>query len=341
MPVTRSTFAGSWPDVGVLPDGRVVLTHLNRRADPPALTCVIDGGRAWQVPLIESGLYQRMAVSPSGRVLCAWQGVSGVLWVSVDGGLPVPYGRTYGQNCVGVYWDGETPRVVVQRTATRLDTLTADLSTPSVADSQIIPATSQGLRDVRPDGTIILGDAAMRTTIAGWLLSQPMTRGVWTVGQTDPPAIRVARTDRPYVTTLIPGDAYEPHLAVWGETVYACARTPVGVVLAVLTPPYPAHEPFGVVVPPPVPVPPPPAPVPPVVVRPTPMFPTDAELIDFTDRLETLYRDTLQRGPEPTHVDALGRGRWTYDYAQHRQAGLSHNKAWAKVAAAIDAAIGR
>lgn len=69
-------------------------------------------------------------------------------------------------------------------------------------------------------------------------------------------------------------------------------------------------------------------------------FPTDAEFIDFTDNLEVLYRDTLQRGAEPTHVDALGRGRWTYDYAQHRQAGLTHAAAWAKVESTIRAIAG-
>ena len=82
---------------------------------------------------------------------------------------------------------------------------------------------------------------------------------------------------------------------------------------------------------PPTPKPPtPPAPVPPVE-RPAPMFPTDDELTDFTNRLEAKYRDELHRAPVATAVDPLGRGRWTYDYALHRQAGQSHNAAWDKV----------
>ena len=64
-------------------------------------------------------------------------------------------------------------------------------------------------------------------------------------------------------------------------------------------------------------------------------FPTDAEFTDFTTRLEAIYRDEMGRPAETTHVDPLGRGRWTSDYVLHRQHGLSHNKAWAKVDAEI------
>ena len=64
-------------------------------------------------------------------------------------------------------------------------------------------------------------------------------------------------------------------------------------------------------------------------------FPSDAEFTDFTAKLEAIYREEMGRTAEDTYVDPLGRGRWTYDYAIHRQAGLSHAAAWAKVDAEI------
>lgn len=79
-----------------------------------------------------------------------------------------------------------------------------------------------------------------------------------------------------------------------------------------------------------------PVPIPAPTPRPTPMVPTDAEMVDFTARLEAVYRDTLGRSTELTHVDGLGRSLWPYRYAVHRQQGLSHNKAWAKVQEAIN-----
>lgn len=238
---------GSWPDIGVLPDGRVVLTYLNRKLDPPALTCEIAGVRAWQVQLPEGGLYQRMAVSPSGRIICAWQGGgTGLLTVVIDGGVAKTYGPTKGQNVCGCYWIEQDAVVVVQRTSTTFDRLLVPSGT--LLERLTVPATSQGVRDVLPDGLIILGDAARSLRLHGWALLQPMTRGLWTVGQAEPPAaIRLAGPDRVFVA--IPGDGYEPHVAVSGDTVYVCARTHKGAALAVLQPPYPAHEPPVVDVP--------------------------------------------------------------------------------------------
>ena len=92
-------------------------------------------------------------------------------------------------------------------------------------------------------------------------------------------------------------------------------------------PPIPPVEP---------PIPPPTEPIPPIPpTRPPVAFPSDAEFTDFTAKLEQLYAGEMQRPAETTHVDPLGRGRWTYDYALHRQAGLSHVAAWAKVDAEI------
>ena len=338
MPLTSRPFSGSWPDVGVLADG-VVLSFLNRRADPPQLTRVIAGIITTVTPLPEGGLYQRLAVSLSGRTLCAWQGAStGLATIALDEAKPQSRGRTYGQNCVGVVWAGDEPRLVVQRTATSYEVVQAE--TGDVISRFSMAPTSQGFRDVLPDGTPILGDAALRRTMYGWLFSQPQTRGPWTVGQTDPAAIRLARQDRVYVTTAIPGDAYEPHLAVAGDKVWVCARTPAGVILATLTPPYPPHEPAvpPIVIPPPIepPVEPPTEPIPPIPpVRPPVAFPSHAEFLDLTAKLDALYRDEMQRPADASHVDPLGRGRWPYDYAVHRQNGLSHAAAWAKVDAEI------
>ena len=86
---------------------------------------------------------------------------------------------------------------------------------------------------------------------------------------------------------------------------------------------------------PPIVIPPKPEPPKPTPPRPTMPFPTDAEFTEFTTQLETLYREVLQRPSHMTSVDALGRGRWTYDYAQHRQQGASHAEAWRRVDAEV------
>lgn len=237
MPVSVTYRPGSWPDVGVLPDGRPVLTYLRGTT----LCCEVAGVVTWSVLLSENGLYQRMAVSPLGKIVCAWQGgQSGLLTVVLDGWPPITLGPTRGQNVCGCYWVGERAAVVVQRSATRFERVSIPDGT--VLEVMFVAETSQGVRDVRPDGSYVLGDAARSTSVNGWTLSQPMTRAIWTVGQADPKAIKLARTDQEYVTTALTGDAYEPHVAVSGDTVYACARTPKGAALAVLTPPYPARE---------------------------------------------------------------------------------------------------
>lgn len=83
------------------------------------------------------------------------------------------------------------------------------------------------------------------------------------------------------------------------------------------------------------PKPEPPKPQPPEPETPV-SFPTDPEFNDFSAKLDAKYRDDGLRPAEPTFVDALGRGRWTYDYSLHRQAGLSHQQAWDKVNRAIN-----
>lgn len=81
--------------------------------------------------------------------------------------------------------------------------------------------------------------------------------------------------------------------------------------LARSTPP-PTQPPTQPPVTPPTTPPTQPPPIPPV--RPPMPFPTDAELTDFAEKLEALYRDELQRPAEQTHVDLLGRARWFGDF---------------------------
>lgn len=137
--------------------------------------------------------------------------------------------------------------------------------------------------------------------------------------------IRARRDGDAFAITVVD---YDQHLTTVTWATLAELRAMPAVVAAT-----PAPAPTPVPTPTPTPVPTP-APTP----RPT-MVPTDTEMVDFTARLEALYRDTLGRSTELTHVDALGRSLWPYRYAVHRQQGLSHNKAWAKVQAAIDAIV--
>lgn len=198
------------------------------------------------------------------------------------------------------------------------------------------PTTSQGYRYVADDGTLILGDATYAD--AARAIYEYTTRGDLTVGQGAQSGCLLLRgADR---VVLEPGDTRFVHFAQRGDqlAITIAKLTETRTVLIWLTvdeiDTLPREAPVGTP-PPPVPPPAPPGPPAPPVVRPPMSFPTDAEFLAFTDALETLYRDELQRGQAITHVDPLGRARWTYDYAQHRQGGASPAEALRRVVTEI------
>lgn len=99
--------------------------------------------------------------------------------------------------------------------------------------------TAQGILDVPPDGGVIYMDAGRQRQVNGWTFSKPNERHGIVVGQTDPPAIRLALPDG-RVFTAIPGLGDDPHLSVVGTRIYVAAYTPGGSTIATIDEPYPA-----------------------------------------------------------------------------------------------------
>ena len=160
-----------------------------------------------------------------------------------------------------------------------------------------MPATSQGFRDIQPDGTVRRGDDYMTANFLGRQLWAYAQRGAITVGQCDPPAVCAVAEGR--VFSVVIGNAFEPHLALGAAGTFAIAtRTERGAALAIVAPPYPAADT----------APAPPTPTP----DPTPPPPAPQTLI-APNGLEAVAR-AIREHPEINARDEVARGRLV-DYA--------------------------
>jgi hypothetical protein len=164
--------------------------------------------------------YLRGGVSPTGEAAAIGGGQDDHAYLVTPEGYK-DLGVCFGQNPVGLFWrDGWVP--VVQRSAAMY----------TVGDTEFLfpEPTSQGFRDIWPDGAIVFGDRAHVATIAGVTLHKPMTRHLLTVGQIDGTDQIDGVLDGQHVR-IIPGPAYEPHVAHLHGQYAVCARTPHGAAL--------------------------------------------------------------------------------------------------------------
>lgn len=227
---------GNYCDVMALPSVFVWI-----HAQGAVLTCERENGLVlWATTLDEPALFWRACASPEGAVLAVGQGQSGQLRAVLDGHDLGRLGATAGVTPCVARWAETHFEVACQVTPTRYTVRAVSAGALGPPVPHDMPATSQGFRDWHPTSGLIRSDDAFRTTLHGWTLYQPMSRDGATAGQSDPPAIRLALPDR--VCTAIPGDGFEPHVAVLGDRIAICARTPQGASLALLAPPYPVGE---------------------------------------------------------------------------------------------------
>lgn len=187
--------------------------------------------------------YLRGASNPLGHVACLGVGADDHAYLVTPDGV-TDKGVVVGQNPVGLYWsDGWV--AVLQRTNFVYSVGGRLFAFPTTDPD----GTSQGFRDVTPDGTIVFGDDAHAIEIGGVQLHEPNTRGLVTVGQIDgTDQIDGVRITQRFAS--IEGRAFEPHLAWNGLDDYAVvARTLRGAALS-------THPPFPppVVIDPPQPV---------------------------------------------------------------------------------------
>lgn len=250
--MTRTVASGTFCDVVALPAGGSCFVYLT--ATELVMEFMQASGEVsniWRTPAPHMpGLYLRAAANAMGQVAAAYQGQDGQLYSVVEGGTLRPYGLTYGGFVVGLYASGNDFRAVVQRSATGVQVI----SLPSGAQygTAVMKGTSQGFRDVLPDGTFVRGDDAFVMSTHGLTVHQYMTRGSVTVGQVAGGIAAV--TSNGWWLAVASQNAFEPHVAIDGTTVLVCARTDRGATLARYAAPYPVQA-WPTPTPPPQPVP--------------------------------------------------------------------------------------
>jgi hypothetical protein len=222
-----------WCDVCPTPDGFAFVYSVDG-----AVVCEVNEQEIWRTAVPTDHLrYLRCALSPYGEVEAVGVGADDIAYLVGRMGVE-RWGPAFGQNSVGLYHDGLF-QPVIQRSS---ESYSIGRDHPWVAFPPDIRGTSQGFRDVYPDGNIVFGDDAHVVTLEGHTFHKPNTRGEVLVGQingTDQ-IDGWHRLDRVRFTA-IPGPAFEPHVAQRGLQYAICARTPHGAALTIV-PPYQAVE---------------------------------------------------------------------------------------------------
>jgi hypothetical protein len=219
--VTVQYLAGTFCDVAIWIDGRL----LAGTADGPLFRCFLEGSQIWQQPTAENLLFCRVAVQ-GNKFLSVHQGQTGAALL-VGEGWAVAKGTTFGVQPVGI----DAHEAYIVRSATAYDRVGL-ISQPYPSGA---PGSSQGLSDVKPDGTLWWADQHRTLTVGGVLLHYPNVRGPVTVGQVDPPGIAAVMEwddihgHHATVTRVLEGNCFEPHVAVSPTgRVAICARTDRG-----------------------------------------------------------------------------------------------------------------
>lgn len=232
---------GAWSDVVKAPDGFqfVRATALEVVVERP------DGSLVWRVGLPEPILYLNAAVSDTGVVQAVAQGNH-----TGDAYLLTPLGAnpligSFGQNATDIAWlPGRGFVYYVQTSPTTYQEFDSGACAPTVDRQRrcvtVMAATSQGFRDIQPDGTVRRGDDFISTVIRGRMFWSIAQRGPITVGQCDPPGICVDAEGKTF--TVFKGNAFEPHLALAGSTFAIATRSEFGAALVIVSPPYPAAD---------------------------------------------------------------------------------------------------
>lgn len=200
---------GGWGDIVTLPDGRFAWLY----GVSKAAVCEIDGREVWRKPVPTDFLrYTRATAVP--QPACMGQGGDDHGYEASASGA-VPVGPAPLQNSVGYGLDG-----------TRYIVRGADSYTKG-AETCPMPWTSQGIRDVMPDGTVVFGDATLAGSIGGHDWWQYQRRPGWVVGQagTNVGLAVMAGTD--YLVIARPGDPLGVHgaLSLDGRYLAVCAFT--------------------------------------------------------------------------------------------------------------------
>ena len=239
-----------WIDVAPHPAGGFV----KAQSLSGAVRVTFAGGAShdWPVPT-DFLRWLRVAVSPAGQVAVIGQAGDGLALLIVNGAV-WSLGQTFGMAPVALRYEGETlhtyrcgPGDFVPLYLDGVETL----RTHAV----------EGIRDVLPDGTIILGQPTAAGVFDGHNFGQFTRRDGWIVGQSGFTIGCLHEATSHYFTARRGTMSEGIHVARQSTGELAvCALTEAGAFYQVFSPPFPPNEPL-VVKPPPVKPPPPPPPL--------------------------------------------------------------------------------
>jgi hypothetical protein len=256
--VKTITREGMWCDVCALPSGGFAHVVAERGA-VAAYTGADSQTPIWRQPVATDFLrFIRCAAAPDGSVRAIGQAADGRAWF-VGPGIAEALASTHGVNPVGLRHDGQQWIAYVVVAPDRYQIIRINGATTDVAMSW----TSQGLRDVTPDGTVIFADPTYTGNFQGYVFGEYQRRDGVIAGQGEFSVGVMLEADRHFFRARSGPTAFGVHFARSGQHLAVSALTEGGAWVAQFEPPFPPHEPLAGAAPPPVSPHPTPAPVPP------------------------------------------------------------------------------
>jgi hypothetical protein len=231
------TGTDGWCDVTGTRDGFLMACAV------PNGIVVVDSGLAlvWRFLSIPEGWLLYVTIDDDGHTAIG-QGHDTDTAYLVNRTRALAVGKCHGQDCVRLR---KGRAYILRPPGDRYDVL--DARTGAFLKAVACPPTSQGFADVTDADEVIFRDGHHTRTLYGRTLSRPHWNDDLVIGQQGSAGDRIEAfwTGAPRGITVLPGPAYEPHVArdPLDPLRYAiCARTPKGAALALLSPPYPADE---------------------------------------------------------------------------------------------------
>lgn len=256
---------GLWCDVCALPVGG--FAHVVAERGAVAAYAGADSlTPLWRQQVATDFLrFIRCAAAPDGALRAIGQAGDGRAWL-VGPGIAEALALTHGVNPVAIRHDGQHWIAYVVVAADRYQRIRLNVDATDVA----MPWTSQGIRDVLPDGTVVFGDATYTGTFEGRVFGEYQRREGVIAGQGENMVGVLLEGPRHFFRARSGPVAFGVHIANAGQRLAVSALTEVGAWIAEFDPPYPPHEPVTVapppiVAPPPSVTPPAPPPEPPAV----------------------------------------------------------------------------
>lgn len=255
MSIHRDDFAGTWIDVV----GDVLTRAIGRSVIAERVIGPRTYASIWTAVFPEPLMFHRMAIGPDGTIAVVGKGNdTGAAFLSMDGAPPIVLGSTHGNNPCAI-WHNGAQFIVVWTEA--VGVLTRFFCAAGEHRQEPIPApwtgTSQGILDLRSDGTPIYMDAARTFNQPPWSFTKPNVRqdvvvGQWGISGHDETNRIVVGLLGLGAFTALRDTADDPRVSpLPSGRILVAAFTPKGASLAIIDPPYPPNEQPPTVEPPP------------------------------------------------------------------------------------------